>query len=326
MIKNIYLFKNLKETFTIRKNKKYTILYKKFNRRFPQEFVPQLLDIINNEFVDSFVAVMKENNKDKYLENLYSNLSNSKIINNKKMQNRFLGKEEYGGNIITKRNYYLILGDKEYLKENKALLTPYHELFHLLTTKLTDDNTIRIGFQINDFAHGINEGYTEYITKKYFVNTSKDDFDAYYHFSWFIDMLNDIVGENDLERLYLEANLEGLISELKKYIPEENVIELIEDIDLLFDSEDKLFDYQKQFLYQNKKLDNKVLDEFYSINKNIMDKIYNTFITINESKEKINGIKTNFKEKNDLIKKKFDKDEETYHEYFTNDYKDYLKK
>ncbi len=326
MIKNICLFKNLKESFTIRKNKKYTILYKKFNRRFPQEFVPQLLDNINNEFVDSFVAVMKENNKDKYLENLYSNLSNSKIINNKKMQNRFLGKEEYGGNIITKRNYYLILGDKEYLKENKALLTPYHELFHLLTTKLTDDNTIRIGFQINDFAHGINEGYTEYITKKYFVNTSKDDFDAYYHFSWFIDMLNDIVGENDLERLYLEANLEGLISELKKYIPEENVIELIEDIDLLFDSEDKLFDYQKQFLYQNKKLDNKVLDEFYSINKNIMDKIYNTFITINESKEKINGIKTNFKEKNDLIKKKFDKDEETYHEYFTNDYKDYLKK
>ena len=317
MISGINLISIIKDKCVLKQNDNdYTLLFKKFNRRFPEEFVPQLLDSLNNSYINNFVKTMKKNHKEMYLENFYSNLSNSIIIKNKYLQNILLNKEEFGGNIFTKRNNLIILGNKEVLEKNNAVLTPYHELLHLLTTRFSNKFTLRVGLQYNEFAYGLNEGCTEYLTKKYFGESEEKDFCAYQHFCWFINMLEDIIGKGKLEYYYFNSNLEELIIELQKYISVDKVFNLIKDTDLLFDTENELFDYQKSYMFNGKKLDKEELKQLYDVNKELRDRIYNTFLKMNERKEKQTGIKTNFKEKNDEIKKQQDETEELYYDYF----------
>lgn len=327
MIDNINFEKLLKEKYFInKKNKNYTTLFKKFSRRFPKEFIDELLDGVNNKHVYLFVDYMKLKGKDRYLENFYSNLSNSILIKNKLIQKLLLTNEVFGGSFFTKRNNYIILGDTDILDKGNASLTPYHELFHLLTTRIDDKDTVRIGFQVNEFATGINEGYTELLTKRYFGNLSDKDFNAYSHFTWFMEMLEDIIGKDKIEDLYFNSNIEGLILELGKYIPKEQVLDFIEDTDLLFESEHDLFDYQKNFIYGNKELDSNQINEYYNLNKELRDRIYNNLLEINDNKQKKIGKENNFKEKNDKIKEQIDREEELYQDYFKYECKYYLKK
>ena len=327
MIDNLQLMKELNEKYSLKENKiDYRILYKKFSNRFPLNKVNQLLESYKSPIINYFVDVMKENKKESYLENFYSNLSNSKIIKNKFLQKYMLGNEEFGGNFITKRNNYLVLGNIEELRKSNALLTPYHELLHLMTTRIDDSKTIRVGFQINDFAIGINEGITEVLTKRYFGHLDNNDFDAYIHFTWFNDMLVDIIGKSKIERLYFNSNLEGLVGELEKYIPREKVLELIEDIDLLFNSEDELFCLEKQRIYRKKEIDSETISCYYDENKELLDRIYKSFLEINDNKEKKLEINTNFKEKNDIIKEKYDRENELYKDYFISEEDKVIKK
>ena len=317
VVKEVNLSSILKDKYVINKrNFNYRLLHKKFSRRYPSVLAPQLLDSVNNHFVNRFVDTIKAFGKEKYLENYYSNLSNSKIINNRFLQKILLGKEVFGDFFITKRNSYLILGDEKELEKDNALCTPYHEQFHLLTTKVPDEHTLKIGFQYNNFGYGLNEGYTEYITKKYFSAYYAKDFEAYQHFYWFITMLESIVEKDKLEEYYLSADMEGLMNELQRYLPLDNVINFIEDIDTLFDCEEKLFNYQKQFLFFKNPLNPDKLDNLHNMNKALRDKIYNTFLLLNKKRDVKQSIKTNFKERNDKIKARFDKEEELYLDYF----------
>lgn len=311
--------------------KDYTVLYKKFQRRLSSGKVDELLRSINIPYVNIFNDLMKKEIDKKYMENLYSNLSNSKIIKNKTLL-RILSKNEvFGGNIFTSRNNYLILGDNELINDNNATLTPYHELFHLLTTRIDNKNTIRIGLQINDYGLGINEGYTELLTKRYFSKYSNNDYNAYPHFVWYMQMFEDIVGKEKLMDYYLNSKQEDFENDLIKLSSKNGVINLFNIIDELFINEEKLFDIQKKYLYLNEELDKDKMENYYEENKEKRMLIYEMISYLYQNKQiellkekKISKVDfeknlLDFSSRNEKIKDKIENEEDLYRDYFKND-------
>ena len=318
--------------------KNYKGVYNKFSNRFPVEYSDRLLDWINNDYVSIFDLIMKPKLKKEYIENFYSNLSNSKIIKNKLLLKLFSFWEYFGGNYFTKRNNYLVLGDKELLEKNNACLTPYHELLHLLSTRIDDKHTVRIGLQINDYGISINEGYTELLTKRYFNNFSIKDYTAYPNFVWYMEMIEEIVGKDRLEDLYYSSNQEGLSKELTSLSNEEDIINLFNTMDELFFDEKHLYDIQKKYLKLNKEVDLKTMNEYYESNKINRDYIFESILKMYKNKQ-LKLLKNKiidqemydkrikeFVEKNLKKKEKTDQIEDLYQEYFKNEIKTCTKK
>ena len=318
--------------------KNYKVLYNKFSNRFPIEFSDRLLDWINSEYVSTFNSIMKPKLKEEYIENFYSNLSNSKIIKNKLLLKAFSFWEYFGGNYFTKRNNYLVLGDKKLLEKNNACLTPYHELFHLLSTRIDDKHTVRIGLQINDYGMAVNEGYTELLTKRYFNNFSTKDYNAYPNFVWYMEMIEEIIGKDKLEDLYYSSNQEVLSEELSKLSSEDDVITLFNKMDELFLDEEHLYDIQKKYLKLKKEIDLNAMNEYYESNKINRDYIFDSILKMYRNQQ-LNLLKENkinqeiyderikeFVEKNLKKKEKSDKIEDLYQDYFKDEIKTCTKK
>lgn len=108
-----------------------------------------------------------------------------------------------------------------------------HELLHMASTKHTED-TIFCGFaQINKeskekIGNALNEGYTEYLNKKYFNNTLESTYSNEMVLSQGIEL---IIGSKKMEELYFSADLNGLIEELSKYTTRENAESIITQMD-----------------------------------------------------------------------------------------------
>ena len=121
----------------------------------------------------------------------------------------------------------------------------YHELFHMSARKV-DGAVCFDGFGIGykeglkgyKIGHGIDEGYTEYLTQKY-CKTDKIKVDngkkiGSYVFEVFVaGKIEQIVGEDKMKSLYLNANLKGLIEELSKYNTKDKTINAIQKLDFL---------------------------------------------------------------------------------------------
>lgn len=114
--------------------------------------------------------------------------------------------------------------------------TIYHELFHMSTSK-KDNNLVFNGFsQANIITKetigiGINEGYTQLLTERYFNDEcSKGN---YSYFVYICDLLERIVGKSKMEKLYLNSNLYGLVEELKNYAFDEDITCFISYLDFL---------------------------------------------------------------------------------------------
>ena len=81
-------------------------------------------------------------------------------------------------------------------------------------------------------ATGINEGYTQLLAERYF-GESKDILKAYSCEKSIAEKLEMIVGKEKMQSLYLNANLYGLIQELKQYEDENTIMQFISDVDFL---------------------------------------------------------------------------------------------
>ena len=138
MISNINIIKELKEKYIIDKdtNGYYLKLYNKTNHSMTNKEQKKILPFLKRDEIKVFINTMKENNKEKYLDNLYSNLRITKIVDSSFIQHLFFLSGTYGCNYYRKNNIFLVLGNKIDLKILNATLTPYHELLHLLTTKV----------------------------------------------------------------------------------------------------------------------------------------------------------------------------------------------
>jgi len=108
----------------------------------------------------------------------------------------------------------------------------YHELFHMASGKVEGD-VLYSGFsqKLNNkwICEGLNEGYTELLCARYFTNQPT----SYEYEVKQVKLLEQIVGQEKMEKLYLTANLKGLINELRIYADDDEITEFISAFEFL---------------------------------------------------------------------------------------------
>jgi len=327
--KDLEVIHNYYNDITENEKEGYYLKYlKKLKKMVTEEEKNKILAKINNIYVNKFIEIMKNNEKDVYLDNLYSNLRITKIIDCAIIQNLIAkNSATYGGNYYVGGKIILLLGDKININDYVVNLTPYHELLHLLTTKIENENVISIGVSSNTFAEAINEGYTEILTTRYFGFLSKNEDETYNLYKWFAKMIEEILGQNLFEKYYFEVNQDLFIKELAKYSNEKIVIDIISLLDYLFGNEDKIYTIEKELLDNNTaRIDE--LKMLYNESKMIRNIVFNNLIEIHKNKTKLLldnkeidyetflSIINDFQNKNEQIKSRVDNFYDVYNDYF----------
>lgn len=90
----------------------------------------------------------------------------------------------------------------------------FHELFHAATSS-KQNRVLYSGFSQNQtrkrIGIGINEGYTSLMTNRYFDSNES----GYQLYTYIMELVEEEIGQNKLEKLYSEMNLVGLLDEIK---------------------------------------------------------------------------------------------------------------
>ncbi|MBQ1813071.1 MAG: hypothetical protein II119_03915 [Bacilli bacterium] len=206
----------------------------------PPELLPDTSKIDINRisvvpFRDSvieFANLITEKFPQEYLMKFYNNISNVKI--NKKnftiinFYTSPLSAEKFSGYYNPRRNLISI-------NCNSTIVPIYHELFHMASTIYKNGN-IYSGFsqsrRSNSMGDGINEGYTQLLSERYFGDIEGVK-GTYPYITILVKELENIVGKEKMESLYFNANLLGLIEELKQYFSEEDISKLISGFDFI---------------------------------------------------------------------------------------------
>lgn len=132
----------------------------------------------------------------------------------------------------------------------------YHELFHMASSTYKDgirysgfhQSSIKTG--IVSLGKGLNEGYTELLSARYFQ--SENSIDGSYEYEVLVaKKVEDLIGKEKMQSLYLNSNLKGLIDELKQYTSEEEIMKFISNSDFLVShmSDKKLQLFEKNMIY-----------------------------------------------------------------------------
>lgn len=108
--------------------------------------------------------------------------------------------------------------------------TLIHELLHMASTREFEDG-ILTGFEIPYLLGlSLNEGYTEYLTEKYF--TKGIEYVKSNSVNLFLAKgIENIIGSEIMQKHFFNADLNGLINELSKYATREEIIRLLFLID-----------------------------------------------------------------------------------------------
>lgn len=214
---------------------------------------------INNyhlrEYLDQFIKFLLDNYDDEDLSNFFHNISNLKIKNKKTsfitgMWRCYDGCYEACSNTI-------------YIYDNEVL---FHELLHMASNNYQKESKIVYqGFsqanlnKKNERIIGtsLNEGYTELLYKRYFNGKH----DSAYNYELFVAyIIERIIGPLTMEKLYLNADLYGLVEKLKEYASSEEIIKFLDNFD-------KILGYE----YSNRKYYQEIKKEIYYF-------LYKTFL------------------------------------------------
>ena len=178
------------------------------------------------EQLKTFTRTIDGNFKDDDLVNFKNNIKSVKIYYKKYSYRNFKGLYAPESNEI--------LLEKDYKDR-----TIYHELFHLASNRGKIKDIIFGGFRIlsNKFisiGESLDEGYTDNLTYRYFFEEEGIDKKEVivYPYEFLVSRaLEYIVGQNKMEKLYLNANLYQLIEELKKYADKNYIEQFFKDFD-----------------------------------------------------------------------------------------------
>ena len=186
---------------------------------------------VRGEFI-LFDKVLNEKVDINDLNNYYNNINDVKVrIGGLSFLNLLSGSNAVG--VYKGCNNSIILDEKTY----KSAI--FHELEHLSST-YTNGKIIHSGFSqtnlsfnknLSSFGNGLNEGYTEYITQKDFKDLNLDT--AYINLQSIIEKWELVIGEKELRSFYYNANLYGLVNELKKYSNTEEINRFINNLDYI---------------------------------------------------------------------------------------------
>lgn len=200
----------------------YDLGYEKLSPLKDRQFGEELLE---------FSKVIIENFDEENLVNFYNNIADIKTA---KLDYDEINKLIKKTSTVIKGSYIvndnlMVLGLDDYKN------TIYHELFHLSSSCVKDDVTYS-GFTQSTpkmlIGDGINEGYTQLLTERYFGD--KDIIRAYQYFVQIAGLLENIVDKDKMEVLYLNSNLYGLIDELKQYAYYKDIMKFFVNTDFLF--------------------------------------------------------------------------------------------
>lgn len=114
-----------------------------------------------------------------------------------------------------------------------SAITIYHELFHASSSYYDKQEEIVFsGFHHHskekDIGRGLNEGYTELLTSRYFGNDTESGYKNETHYANLIEVL---IGKEQMQSFYLKSDLDSLILELSKYNSVEAIMQFIDNLD-----------------------------------------------------------------------------------------------
>ena len=198
---------------------------------------PIIID--NIDFIEEYPDYIKDfidRMEGKNLNNFYHNIKDIDIIPvNKNETNLPHSAAEYD---VAKN---LIQYRKGSLKKNIM-----HELLHV-ASRIELKDRILCGFmQVDNQGYGIgvglNEGYTALMDDRYFLDYEEskiNEFSKVYKMSKYIcGLLEMLVGREEMERMYLDADLHSLFKELRYYSSSAKAYEFIINMDKLFNEAD----------------------------------------------------------------------------------------
>ena len=188
------------------------------------------------KYITIFAKTLTEIFSDKDLTILYNNLNRLKIKDKNSLSF-----------ILCNLYYQLFLGfgigayydsSKNLIAVDEDDLSIYHELFHMAST-IYKNKVVYSGFKQSStssnsyvIGRGLNEGYTELLTERYFYIPPKEKSGYTYevHLAKHLEM---IIGQNEMTHLYLNANLYGLLEILENYANIDEITKFIECIDFI---------------------------------------------------------------------------------------------
>ena len=216
------------------KEKYETLVLSRFLHKYQEEIL-NFSNVIEKRFSKDDLTMFHKNIK----------TLNMKVIDNMKMNGYY---EPY-------QNYIVV-------KKEKYLKTLPHELFHVTTSRVSGNDSI-CGFHYLSkglsIGMAINEGYTDIMANRYFNSDISCSF--YAREIKYYDVLEEVLGTETIEKLYMNANLVGFIKELSNYKDEKEVINFIVKTDDILRNE-RNTKYDKGTYNQVKKHDitNKIID------------------------------------------------------------------
>jgi len=221
-----------------------------------------IIKIIDTELIDFSQTIIKEFSKEN-LNLFFHNIKDIKIYKAGliTLYYRFIHGSIASMVYDVEKNRIVFLPVCSKMEKLHTKHTLNHEFFHMSSAyKDEKNNKMYSGFSIREYnsveiiliGSGLNEGYTELMTQRYFKK-SADTFLTYQILAIFAEYLEEIVGKEKMETLYLNANLNGLIKILLKYDNIENLIDFInsldciknnyKDLDMLYDDVEKIRKY-----------------------------------------------------------------------------------
>lgn len=127
--------------------------------------------------------------------------------------------------------------EEEYQRNIENAFT--NELIHLATS-YTRGVLTSTGFQqtipgVQMLGMGLNEGYTELINRRYFQQklpeNASEPINIYEEQQIFAYGIEKLIGRKTMEKLFFDADLEGLVTEMSKYADINVVLDIIKKID-----------------------------------------------------------------------------------------------
>lgn len=199
------------------------------------------------EYIVSFANVMIKNFPTEDLTNFYNNINEVKAKPKRFGLLNLIFHLDLAGFYNTKKNIIFV---EKGLEDHPI----QHELFHMASSPYK--NGIKYsGFQVSSIGEGINEGYTELLTQRYFPNEDNDEDNDIQPYDYHVSVakkLEQIIEREKMQSLYLNANLKGLIDELKQYISEDEIMKFISNTDFLV----KYMDDKRLQLFEKKMISN----------------------------------------------------------------------
>lgn len=175
------------------------------------------------EYIDTFEQTIKEKVPHYNMSLFYKNINKLKVE----------GMDEFQDKSSTTIAGYNSLDNILYLNDEKNIKDYiYHELFHVSST-INTGKQVAVGFDYivnnKEYGLGLGELYTQLLTERYLESVET----GYSQFFYLVKPLEVLIGQEKMENLFSNACLKGLIEEMKKYMPEEDISNYISSLDYL---------------------------------------------------------------------------------------------